>query len=193
MTVQRISSDFGKGFKHMYIETERLIIRSIKENDESAFAEMVADGSLNEDIFCGYEGDYHDWIKEWIQESMLLDKEDNPRKDYLAYAIADKTTDAPVGSVGCTFFDDTKEIGITYFIGTAFRGQGYAAEAAAAYADFFFAHYDELTLMANARTRNIASCKTLEKAGFSLLETKLYRDFGDAKEEPYNFYKRNRY
>lgn len=177
----------------MYIETERLIIRSILPTDESAFIAMVADGSLNEDIFCGYEGDYHDWVKEWIHESMLLDKEDNPRRNYLAYTIAEKAHGTPIGSVGCTFFDDTKEIGITYFIGAAFRGHGYAAEAAAAYADFFFIHYNELALTANARTRNVTSCKTLEKAGFSLVETRLYRDFGDPKEEPYNFYKLNRH
>ena len=177
----------------MYIETDRLIIRSMQETDGAAFMEMVADGSLNEDIFCGYEGDYHDWVKEWIAESILLDKENNPNKDYLAYAIVKKSQAIPVGSIGCSFYEESGEIGITYFIGTPYRGYGYATEAVMTYTEYFFNHYDVLFLTASVRTENVASCKVMEKAGFYLTETKMFQDFGDTQTKPYNFYRRNRH
>lgn len=176
----------------MYLETERLIIRSISESDEPSFMEMAADGSLNEDIFSGYDGDYHEWIKEWITESILLDKENNPCKDYLAYTIEEKSQGIPVGSIGCSFYEEIGEIGITYFIGTPHRSRGYATEAAIAYAEYFFNHYDTLFLTASVRTANAASCKVMESAGFYLTETKMFQDFGDTQAKPYNFYRRNR-
>ncbi len=35
---------------------------------------------------------------------------------------------------------------------------------------------------------NIASCKTIEKLGFRLIDTKMYQDVNDAKKELYHFY-----
>lgn len=177
----------------MYLETKRLIIRSMSDYDEPFFMEMVADGSLNEDIFSGYDGDYHDWVKEWIAEAILLDKENNPRKDYLAYTIVEKSQGIPVGSIGCSFYEESGEIGITYFIGTPHRGHGYATEAAIAYTEYFFTHYDTLFLTASVRTENAASCKVMEKAGFYLTDTKMFQDYGDTQAKPYNFYRRNRH
>ena len=37
----------------MYIETERLIIRSTEPSDAKSYIDMASDGSLDEDIFCG--------------------------------------------------------------------------------------------------------------------------------------------
>ncbi len=37
----------------MYLETDRLIIRSMELADEKAYIEMASDGSLDEDIFSG--------------------------------------------------------------------------------------------------------------------------------------------
>ncbi len=39
-----------------------------------------------------------------------------------------------------------------------------------------------------ANVQNIASCKTLERAGFSVVETKLYQDLYDEREEVSNIY-----
>ena len=42
----------------MYIETERLIVRSTEPSDAKAYIDMASDGSLDEDIFCGCSRDY---------------------------------------------------------------------------------------------------------------------------------------
>lgn len=172
----------------MYIETERLIIRNVEVADENAHLEMVSDGSLDEDIFGGYSGAYHEWIPDYIKETMRLNEKDNPLEDYLAYTIVEKKRGVPVGSVGCSYYEDIGKVGIVYYVGADFRGNGYASEAAAAYVKYFQEHYNGLELTVNARTRNVASCKVLEKTGFVLKETKLYKDFLDKTEELYNFY-----
>lgn len=170
----------------MFIETERLIIRSIEPTDEQAYIDMASDGSL-QDIF-GDCSDCREWMGTWIQEARALDQQNNPAGEYLAYTVTDKQRGIPLGSVGCSYYEDLKQVGITYFIGSAFRGQGYAAEAATAYAQYFFTHYDIHKLIATVRKNNAASCKTVERAGFVLLDTKMYRDIHDEQEELYRFY-----
>lgn len=146
----------------MFIETERLIIRSIEPMDEQAYIDMASDGSL-QDIF-GDCSDCREWMGTWIQEARALDRQNNPAREYLAYTVTDKQRGIPLGSVGCSYYEDLKQVGIVYFIGSAFRGQGYAAEAATAYAQYFFTHYDIHKLIATVRENNAAfqKCEPLD-------------------------------
>ena len=73
----------------MYIETERIIIRSIKRGDEKAYAEMAKDGSLAE---IGFDESFSDWAEDWINEAVTLTEKDNPRADYIPCTIVLKTT-----------------------------------------------------------------------------------------------------
>lgn len=170
----------------MFIETERLIIRSLEVTDEKAYIEMASDGTLQE-IF-GDCSRCQEWMKDWITEARELDRQDDPHQEYLAYAIIQKDRNMPIGSVGCSYYEDLGQTGITYFIGAKYRGKGYASEAARAYVKYFLGHYDIDRLIATVKTENIASWKTVEKAGFVRKETKMYQDINDAQEELYNFY-----
>ena len=105
----------------MYLETNRLIIRSIELEDEKAFTEIAADGSLAEDIFGGYQGEYSNQIHAWVTEAILLDREDDPKKDYISYTIIEKMRNIVIGSVGCSYYEDSKQVGIVYFIGAKYR------------------------------------------------------------------------
>ena len=67
-----------------------------------------------------------------------------------------------------------QRIEISHFIGADYRGHGYMSEAVKGYAQYFFQNYHAATIFATARAENYASCKTLEKAGFRLFDTKLY-------------------
>ncbi len=170
----------------MYLETERLIIRSIRPEDEQAFIEMASDGSLT--AIYGDCSECHKWMGEFINDAMQLEKENNPYKEYLAYTVAEKGSRKAVGSVGCSYYEDMKEIGITYFIGAGFRGNGYGAEAVQTFVKNFFLMYEAERLIAVTDTENKASCRTLEKAGFTLLETRLYQDMYDEKERMSSIY-----
>lgn len=166
-------------------ETDRLIIRDVAPPDGEVFARMASDGSLND---VGFDKDCSSWMDDWIIEAQNLAREDDPRKNYLAYVIEDKRTGLILGSVGCSYYEDLDKVGITYFIGADHRNAGYASEAIKAYACYFFEHYDEKELIATIREDNLPSWKAIEKAGFSLTERKMYKDINDESEELYRFY-----
>lgn len=169
----------------MIIETERLLIRALKPEDEIPFIEMASDGSLND---VGFDNDCNGWMANWILEAKKLTDTDNPTLEYLAYAIELKEKNIVVGSVGCSYYDDLYETGITYFIGAKYRHNGYAVEAVKAYVSYFMKHYNIYKLIATVREENISSWKVVEKAGFELVEKNMYKDLNDEKAEMYNFY-----
>ena len=174
------------GMKNMLLETKRLIVRSILPTDEKAFVNMAADGSLWE--IYGDCSECHIWMKEFISEAIRLEAEDNPCQEYLAFAIEDKVKNLVVGSVGSTYYEDFMEVGVSYFIGADHRGNGYAAEALKCFIEYLFAKYHLKKLVATADPNNIASCKTLEKVGFSLIKTEMYQDMHDESKCMTNFY-----
>lgn len=170
----------------MLLETQRLIIRDLLPEDEKTFVEMASDGSLNDigfDVNCGA------WMKAWITEARQFAIRNNPRKDYLAYVITLKNkNEVIIGSVGCSYYEDLKAVGITYFIGAQYRNSGYAVEAVQAYTKYFLSSYDIPKLIATVRAENVSSWKVVEKADFLLIEKKMYRDLNDSKDELYHFY-----
>ena len=169
----------------MYIETERLIVRSLERGDEKVYAKMAEDGSLDE---VGFDSNCAEWIGDWINEAMELTENDDPRVDYIPCTILDKATKEIIGNVGCTYYEDTDQIGICYFVGAGFRKKGYASEAVKAYTDYFFDHYNENEIIATIKHDNEQSYKTAERSGFRLIETKMYKDIYDEEEELYRFY-----
>lgn len=171
----------------MYIETERLVIRSMCPSDANAFIEMASDQSLDRDIFPGRSRAYGEWMGRWIREAMEAEEKDDP-KDWLAFAIAEKNGGNVIGSVGCSFNDELEEVGLVYFIGANKRGNGYAREAAAAFSAHLLKKYALTKILTTVRKENVASCKTIEKAGFSLKEERMYRDYYDDKPYVYRFY-----
>ena len=173
----------------MYIETERLIVRSLERGDEKAYAKMAEDGSLEE---VGFDSNCAEWMDDWISEAMELTANDNPREDYIPCTVLDKTTKEIVGNVGCTYYEDTERIGICYFVGADYRRKGYASEAVKAYTDYFFNHYNEKEIIATIKDENEESYKMAEKTGFKLIETKMYKDIDDEEEELYRFYSKTR-
>ncbi len=169
----------------MLIETQRLIIRDLKSEDEKTFVKMASDGSLND---VGFDDRCGDWMVEWITEAKQFAVRNNPYMDYLAYVVTLKEDNKVIGSVGCSYYEDLKEVGITYFIGAQYRNFGYAVEAVQAYTKYFFSCYNIQKMIATVRAKNISSWKVVEKAGFLLTEKKMYRDLNDSNEELYHFY-----
>ena len=153
----------------MRIETDRLFIRSVERGDEMVYADMARDGSL---LDVGFDINCADWIEGWMGEALKLDEMDNPQDNYIAYTICLKSTGTIIGAVGCSYYDDLQQTGITYFIGQEYRGNGYAVESVQAYTNYFFAHYPIKKLIATVREENIASWKTVEKTSFQFVACK---------------------
>lgn len=169
----------------MRIETERLIIREIEPSDASAIISMSADGSLND---VGFDTNCASWIDNWIVEARALTAKDDPLVSFLAYTIQLKGTDLVIGSVGCSYYEDLKKVGITYCIGAPYRNHGYATEAAKAYTQYFFQRYTVNEMIATIREANEFSWKVIEKSGYRLTERRMYQDINDTSEEFYRFY-----
>ena len=169
----------------MTLETERVIIRELEASDGKCFAEMALDGSLKD---TGFDANCNEWISKWIVEAQKLSYNDDPTVEYLAYTIQLKNLETVIGSVGCSYYEDFKKVGITYFIGAKYRNNGYASEAVKAYIKYFFQHYGIDELIATVREENISSWKVIEKSGFRLTERKMYKDLNDDCEELYRFY-----
>ncbi len=136
----------------MLIRTQRLIIRDLETDDKIPFAKMAEDGSLND---CGFDKNCSFWMTEWIEEAKKLAVRDDPDRDYLAYTITLKYENLVVGSIGCSYYDDFQETGITYFIGAKYRNNGYAAEAVQAYTKYFLRHYNVKGMIATVRNENV--------------------------------------
>ena len=68
----------------MLIETQRLVIRDLQTEDVVPFAEMAADGSLND---IGFDEGCGSWMAEWVSEAKEFTLRDNPLMDYLAYTV----------------------------------------------------------------------------------------------------------
>ena len=175
--------------RRVEIRTARLLIRELRPDDAPAFIDMASDGSLG-DIF-GDCRECHQWMGRGIEEARALCAADAPQGDYLAYAVETLGDHTVIGSVGSTYYEDVRQVGVTYFLGAAFRGRGYMAEALRAFAAYFLRTYPVGLLCAAVRVDNAASWKTLEKAGFARTETKLYRDLYDEEEKWYHFYQLN--
>lgn len=94
-------------------------------------------------------------MTEWIEEAKKLAVRDDPDRDYLAYTITLKYENLVVGSIGCSYYDDFQETGITYFIGAKYRNNGYAAEAVQAYTKYFLRHYNVKGMIATVRNENV--------------------------------------
>ena len=169
----------------MLLETRNLWIRSLEPGDARAFSQMARDGSLSD---IGFDVDCETWIDQWAQEAIVLSERDDPRKDYIACTVCLRETKEVIGSVGSSFYRDLDEVGITYFIGDAYRGSGYAAESIRAYTGYFFSHYPIRKLIATIREENTASWKTIEKCGFLLAAKKLYQDINDGEAQLTRFY-----
>lgn len=170
----------------MRLETERLVIRELKLTDAATFVRMAADGSLAESI--GFDADCGTWMDEWIEKAIRLSEQDDPRGAFLAYTIETKDEQEVVGSVGCSYYEDLNQVGVTYFIGANVRNRGYAAEAVRAFVPYFFEHFEEEALIANILQENVPSQKVAEQAGFLLKEVRMYRDSDDKEEKLYRFY-----
>ena len=175
--------------KMIIAESKDLLVRQLVEKDAKAFSDMSKDGSLEE---IGFTRDCYQWMDNWIKETIELNIDNNPLKDYLAYTLEEKRTGKVVGSVGCSYYYDLDTVGICYFISAEYRNRGYATQAAEAYLQYYFENYDLSQIIATIKDSNTASWKVAEKTGFELIDTKMYKDINDECEELYRFYRRKR-
>ncbi|MCD7899761.1 MAG: GNAT family N-acetyltransferase [Bacteroides sp.] len=142
------------------IETERLILRPITEND----TEEIFEYSRNENVGPNAGWKPHENIQETreIMKAIFLDKE-------FIYGIVLKDTNKMFGSIGLTpdpkrQNDKARMIG--YAIGENYWGKGYATEAAQALVRYGLEELELELISAYCYPFNEKSKRVIEKCGF---------------------------
>ena len=139
----------------MIIETERLFLREMKENDFDALYEVLADADIMQHYpYTFDEGRVRNWIKRNIERYRIF--------GFGLWAVCLKETDEMIGDCGLTMQliggDIKPEIG--YHIRSDKQRNGYAKEAAIAVRDWTFNNTPFQTVYSYMKYTNEPSVKT---------------------------------
>ena len=135
------------------METERLMLDSIKESDkEDYFINISHDKKVLETFICRYA--------ETVEE---FDFSSYPGRQDL-FAIRLKETGRLIGILTC-FDEKDGSCEIGYGIGSRYWNQGYATEAVRSFLEFLFTEKGLHTVYASFFTGNDASRRVMEKCG----------------------------
>lgn len=155
------------------IETERLVLRELTEEDFCAAREILGDERV---MYAWEHGFTDEETRAWIAENI-----ERYRRDGMSYlAAVEKRTGNLAGFAGPLIenVDGVPRVGVAYILRRSLWGMGYAAEAAAASIDYAFAHTATKDVIAEIRPENAASRRTAERLGMKIIGsfTKIYRN-----------------
>ena len=137
--------------KHI-LETDRLILREMTQDDYSALAEIIQD---NETMYA-YEGAFSDAeTQEWLDRNLWRYKEDG----FGLWAVVLKLSGKMIGQTGITwqYVEGERVPEIGYLFNRAYWHNGYATEAAVACREHAFSKLGFTEIFSIVRSTNIAS------------------------------------
>ncbi len=151
-------------FYSMQLETERLILRDIIEEDIDVIHQLLVLPETDQYNTLGipqHRVVTAKWVEQYIQQ-----QDQEPRKIY-TFSIIGKQSGF-MGLIALTFGDVVLKRAETWYkIHKHFWGYGYATEAVQGILDFGFNRLNLHRIEANCATGNTASIRVLEKAGFT--------------------------
>lgn len=173
-----------KALSEMYLETERLIIRSYTHSDLQESFELMQNPEvltyMHMDVFSREE---YQGVFDWLISSYNTPFDGDFK---YSFGIREKNSGTFVGWCGVGTLDfSAPDKELYYLIGRQYWGRGFAAEAPAAMTAYAFGTIGLDRLYAKADPRNTASVKVLGKLGFTfehVLEG-LSGDFADCNGE----------
>ncbi len=158
------------------IETERLIVRPFREEDAEALYRIKTDPRVME--FCpdfldvgAKRADMPRFIRDFQKTEAACDPD-----SWRCYAIESRETGAVMGALTFSKQNMLHEYELGWMMTGEFAGNGYASEAAEAFAEDFCRKYGIDYLIAVMDVDNPASRRTAEKSGFRLFEKRTVYD-----------------
>lgn len=146
----------------MILETERLYLREMNQNDFGDLAEILQ----NPRVMYAYE---HDFSDDDVQ--IWLDRQINRYKKFGfgLWAVIIKTTNEMIGQAGLTIqpYKNTEVLEIGYLLKENFWHCGYAKEAAWGCKKYAFEHLKRNKVYSVIKADNISSIKVAESIGMS--------------------------
>ncbi|MCR5789446.1 MAG: GNAT family N-acetyltransferase [Lachnospiraceae bacterium] len=141
------------------IETNRLIIRKMVSSDIPVLREWMPDKSI-----------YTYWgkgpSKAERNPELLFEKEEKPTKSF-HLGIAEKNSGKVVGDIWVYLIENDRMAQIAIRLSKDIHGKGYGTESLSAMTSFCFDHTELQRLWTEVDVRNIASCRMLEKCGYT--------------------------
>lgn len=148
----------------MIVETDRLFLRQMNEDDYDAVYQVLADTEIMQ--YYPYTFDEKK-VGEWIERNMKRYKVDG----FGLWAVCLKGTGEVIGDCGLTLQNIDGEMlpEIGYHIRRDCQHNGYAKEAAKAVMDWAFTNTDYPALYSYCKYTNEASIRTAEAIGMKFL------------------------
>lgn len=150
-------------------------LREWKIEDKSELAKNLNNMHILNNLRDGLPYPYlEDDAEDFIRAMLSADKDKT-------FAFAITLNDKVIGSIGVFRQENihyrTAEMG--YYIGEKYWGNGYMTEAVKLACEFVFENTDIIRIFAEPFSHNIASCRVLEKAGFTcegILRSNAYKN-----------------
>lgn len=149
----------------MILETERLYLREMTDDDFDALYAILADS----DIMQHYPYTFDESrVRNWISRN----RERYIRDGFGLWAVCLSDSGEMIGDCGLTLqtIDGQQLPEIGYHIRKDRQQRGYAREAAAAVRDWAFAHTSYPALYSYCKYTNVPSCRTAESIGMRFLK-----------------------
>lgn len=144
------------------IETERLILRDLQDEDTEVIAEQFAEPLIRNQILA-IQTDKN-YNREWVRRAIIVAAY-QPR-DYFGLAITLKNTGTLIGSCSiCNVLSEGIDAELGWNLGKEFWGKGYATETAKALLRIGFELSDVQRISADCFADNKAAIRVLEKLG----------------------------
>ncbi len=157
----------------MILETERLYLRELNQNDFEALCKILKD----EETMYAYEGAFSDEeVQSWFDRQLSRYRE----LGFGLWAVVLKETGEMIGQCGLTMqqWKDAQVLEIGYLFQREHWHNGYATEAAKACKKYAFEELDAEKVCSIIRDTNIASQNVALRNGMTACETwvKNYRN-----------------
>lgn len=149
----------------MIIETERLTLREMTENDYNAIYDILSDSDIMQHYpYTFDEKRVKGWITKNIERYKIL--------GFGLWAVVLKGTEEVIGDCGLTMQNINGMIKpeIGYHIKKAYQRKGYGSEAAKASRDWAFEHTPFNVIYSYMKYTNVGSYSTAIANGMSLVE-----------------------
>ncbi|MCA8942817.1 MAG: GNAT family N-acetyltransferase [Planctomycetes bacterium] len=142
------------------LETERLILRALRQDDLDAYASFVADPEVTR--FLG-DGRTLDRAQSWRQIAMFLGHWE--LRGFGMWGVELRSTGEFVGRVGLHEPEGWPGTEVGWLIGPPHQGNGYATESGRAAIEFAWRELGRSHLLSLIRPENVASIRVAERLG----------------------------
>ena len=146
----------------MRIETERLFLREMTEEDFDALYAVLADSDIMKHHPYTFDaGRVQNWIRKNRERNLVF--------DFGLWAVCLRETVAMIGDCGLTMQNINNTIlpEIGYHIAGAYQRRGYAKEAAGAVLDYTFTNTPFVMVYSYMKKENLASAATAQSVGMT--------------------------